>query len=746
MTQFTPTPLPTLLQRLPQGADSATAQRIMRAYAFAERTHAGRQHETGISALEFDLCIAENMVALGVDSTTIVAALLHDILDEQTGVTEKKLAKEFGKDVASLVSGLATLDAYAQEVTISTQPGVEPQAPQLEKIRRAILAIIEGDIRIILIRMAVSLQTLRFAQDLPTDRQVAVASEAMHIYAPLANRLGIWQLKWELEDLSFRYLQPAAYKEIATKLAARRAERASSVENAATALREKIEETEIKAAVKGRPKHIYSIYRKMMRKKLDFEQIYDVQALRVILEPKDPDFYKDKSSKEIDEAERGLCYQVLGMVHSIWQPIPREFDDYIAAPKPNGYKSLHTAVIDPGSGQTLEVQIRTKRMHEEAEKGVAAHWAYKEGGNRVSSFVQRQIQGMRDLLQAMRDNSSDTEESDLLDAEVLAERIYVFTPKGDVVDLPAGATPIDFAYQIHTEVGHRCRGARIDGKMVGLDYELKSGQRVEVVTASRPGPSRDWMNPNLGYTSSARTRSKIRQWFRNQDREKNIEQGRELVERELKRLGLQDDYKIDDIAIALHYDDEAEFLAKVGFGDIQSAQISGALIRLQDNLKPDDELRPLLLRELPKSKGLTVLGESGLHTRMAKCCNPIPPEPIIGYTTRGQGVTIHRRDCNQVAAITDKERLIEVSWGQESETYPIPLVVRAFRRTKLVDDILNILRGQRIQAPKTKTLTADNVVSIYLIVEIESLEQLNWLLSKLENLPNVIEARRQRWS
>ncbi|MCZ7668343.1 MAG: TGS domain-containing protein [Chloroflexi bacterium] len=364
---------------------------------------------------------------------------------------------------------------------------------------------------------------------MPADKQYEVAYEAMKIYAPLANRLGVWQLKWEMEDLSFRYLQPESYKEIASKLEDRRIERTERIENAIKLLRAKIEGIGIKGDVSGRPKHIYSIYRKMDRKHVDFDQIFDIHALRVIIEPTDPEAYARKTSKEKDEEDRYLCYQVLGAVHSLWQPIPKEFDDYIAAPKPNGYKSLHTAVIDQASGHTLEVQIRTLRMHEEAEKGFAAHWAYKEGESKVAISVQRRIQNLRDVLAAMRDSGETHNNEEVFETEVIAERIYVFTPRGDVIDLPKGATPIDFAYQVHTQVGHHCRGARVDGKMVSLDHKLKSGQRVEILTAKRGGPSRDWMSASLGYTGSARTRSKIRTWFRAQEREQNITQGREVV-------------------------------------------------------------------------------------------------------------------------------------------------------------------------------------------------------------------------
>lgn len=733
---------------LPQGADSEAAAQIEQAYQFAANVHGDHPCETGRLCIEHDLAVARIMVDLGVDTNAIIAGLLHDILAAHTGVTETAVFKTFGSEISKLLASLNNLYDYEQKDQYKVARTPAAGSEQLEEIRAAILSISQGDIRVLLIRLADCLQGLRQANSLSKKQQRTIAGEGMNIFAPLANRLGVWQLKWELEDLSFRYLQPKKYKEIAGKLADRRVERSAKIDQAVGILRNKIKDAGIKATVNGRPKHIYSIYRKMVRKELDFEHIYDIQALRVILEPNSKS-YGNKSNKQIAEEERGLCYQVLGIVHSLWQPIPREFDDYIAAPKANGYKSLHTAVIDPATRQTLEVQIRTMRMHQQAEKGVAAHWAYKEGSSRVSAFVQRRIQNLRELLSALQESEAPQVNEDIPDTDIM-ERIYVFTPKGKVIDLPAGATPIDFAYQIHTEVGHRCRGARVNGKMVSLDYQLQSGERVEIITGNRPRPSRDWMNSSLGYTCSARTRSKIRQWFRTQERDQNITQGRDVVEHELKRLGLQDTHKVSDIANALKFDDEEQFLAQVGFGDIQSVQITGAIARLQDSLKEeDDELRPLLTPDRPRSKGLTVRGVSGLHTRVAKCCNPIPPEPIIGYITRGQGVTVHRQDCNQIKIISEQEqeRLIDVSWGEEKETYPIPIVVESYRRLKLVDDVLNILRGQQIPTTRTKTIASeDGMSAIYLVVEVESLEQLNWLLNKLENLPNVTAAKRQRWS
>lgn len=749
MTRFVPKTLSELIELLPEGSEGRASSRLREAYSFIESIHGDRLRDSGEPYVEHDLVLAQSMVDLDVDQDTLIACLLHDSLLPHTGIIVPDLEKKFGPVISSIVSGLNNLRAYDSQKKLKTRTNGDIDSHAAEVVRQAILSIIEGDIRIILIRMTDCLVDLRYAAGLRPDQQVEIASEAMHIYAPLANRLGIWQLKWELEDLAFRYLDPENYRKIASSLSERRTKRAQRIEEAAERLKSTIEEMGLKANVSGRSKHIYSIYRKMKRKNLDFERIYDVEALRVILEPRDKEAYARKNQKEKADEDRSICYQVLGAVHSLWQPIPKEFDDYIASPKANGYRSLHTAVIDTETGQKLEVQIRTISMHEEAEKGIAAHWAYKEGSERVSASAQRRIQNLRDLLSTLQDSVDGDPSKELFEKEMLAEQIYAFTPNGDVIELPSGSTPIDFAYHIHTHVGHRCKGARVNGKMVSLDYKLRSGDKVEIITAKRAGPSRDWMNASLGYTGTARTRSKIRQWFRKQERGKNIQQGRGVVERELKRLGLGDTYTVEEIAQALKYDDVKEFLARVGFGDIQSAQISGAIRLMDKSLKPDDEeLIPLLLPEKPKKpKGLTVLGVSGLVTKMAGCCNPIPPEPIIGYITRGHGVTIHRQDCKQLEAITDRERIIkEVDWGVDTETYPIPIVVTAYRRANLVDEMSSILRGQKISAPRTKTITSESTLKVYLVAEVNSLDQLNWLLHKFEGLPNVIEVRRQRWS
>ncbi|MCB8946358.1 MAG: bifunctional (p)ppGpp synthetase/guanosine-3',5'-bis(diphosphate) 3'-pyrophosphohydrolase [Ardenticatenaceae bacterium] len=729
------------LLALVESRNGTAVRQVTNAYEFALNAHGNARRDSGELYIDHDLAVAYITAELSLDTTIVVASILHDVLLPHTGKKAADIEIAFGKSVTELVVGMKELFAYTEGDRYKEQ---QLNGEGLENVRKAIVSVIKGNIHVILIRMADCLHDLRRAKYLPETKRLEIAREVKNIYAPLANRLGIWQVKWEMEDLAFRHLQPDDYNEIAEQLDERREARSKLVKTAVAQLQANLKEAGIKAHVTGRAKHIYSIYRKMRHKRLTFDKIYDVQALRVIVEPTDPEAYKKKNLRQKDFEDRAICYQVLAVVHELWRAVPGEFDDYISTPKENGYRSLHTAVIDRQTGQTLEVQIRTQRMHEEAEKGIAAHWAYKEDGD-PGSAARKQVEKMRTAVAQLLESDHATTDGEVFETEIAAERFHVFTPRGDVFDLPVGSTPIDFAYQVHTEVGNRCRGARVNGKMVSLDYRLKPGDQVEIMTAKRGGPSRDWMNSSLGYTGSARTRSKIRQWFRQQEREQNIEQGREAVTRELKRLGLLDTFSIADIARGLHYDDEENFLAKVGFGDIQSNQISGAIALLKRDLEPDDEIRPLLTPQ-PPSKGLTVQGLSGLATKMAGCCNPIAPEPIVGYITRGHGITIHRLDCKTIADIDERERLIDVSWGEETERYPVPIVVKAYRSPNLIENIVATFRGRNINVPKTKSVTTGSTMTVYLVVEVATLEELNWLLQKLESTQNVIEATRQRWN
>ncbi len=754
MTQYAYPTLDELIAGLPDTFDEEGINLVRAAHDFAERAHNGRKRPFGgATYIEHNRGVAQLMCRLDIEAYSIAAALLYTVGtpytdDPASKETFSDLADHFPKPVVALVIGIQNLYAFAAEESYQRYR----EGAALENIRRAILSIIEGDIHIILIRMAICLQDLRHAKDSgkPCDQRcIALATEAQNIYAPLANRLGVWQLKWEIEDHAFHYLHPKLYKKIAKSLNSHRDERTAKINRVIARLEEALTAIDVEAKVYGRSKHIYSIYRKMQRKNIDLIQnIYDIQAVRIIVEPRDLEAYNALNISQKVEVDRRLCYQALGAVYSLWTPIPEEFDDYIAMPKPNGYQSLHTAVRDPDSSDTLEVQIRSMRMHEAAERGVAAHWAYKEGGDgHVSAFTQQRIQSLRDLLSRLEETAEEGGDAEkALDAN-LSTRIYVYTPNGDVKDLLPGSTPIDFAYTIHTGVGHRCRGAKVNGKWVALTHQLKSGDHVEIITTKRPNPSRDWSSPTLGYTASPRTRAKVRRWFRQQDRGDSIENGRLAVQQELKRLGLEGQISIADIAKALRLDSEDEFLAQVGFGDIRMTRVTSSIALLRQNLEPNDDLRPLLALppKAKKPKGITVRGVSGLSTKMAGCCNPIPPEPIIGFITRYTGVTIHRAGCREVEAITERERLIEVDWGDEVETFPIPIVVEAYQRGKLLEDVSNILNGQHITATKMKTIIEGGIASIYLVVSVTSMDQLQWLLNRLAAVQNVVYAQRQQW-
>jgi GTP pyrophosphokinase len=547
----------------------------------------------------------------------------------------------------------------------------------------------------------------------------------LEIFAPLANRLGIWQIKWELEDLAFRHLEPGTYKELAARLEQRRADREKFIAEVIAKL-----QAELKAAgitvleVSGRPKHIYSIWRKMQRKGVDFDQIYDIHGVRIIV-------------PEIKD-----CYAALGVVHTLWKPIPGEFDDYIATPKDNMYRSLHTAVVGP-NGKPLEVQIRTPEMHRTAELGIAAHWRYKEQMTKRDVDFENKIAWLRQIMDWRQEVTDAREFVDSLKTDVFQDRVYTFTPKGDVIDLPAGSTPIDFAYYVHTEVGHRCRGARVNGKLVALDYRLQNGDQVEIITAKRGGPSRDWLNPNLGYVVTSRARGKIREWFRKQDREVNIVQGREILERELRRLSVER-VSYDDLARLFGYERTDDFLAAIGYGDLNTQQIASKVLETQrkeeEGLVEAEKGPPALMVE-----GLKVRGVGSLLTNLARCCNPLPGDRIIGYVTRGRGVTIHRRDCPNILRKKDRERLIEVDWDSTSQqTYPVTIRVEAYDRTGLLRDIANLVADEKINLRDASAVTGvnDNMAIITATLEISGIAQLSRLLTKIERLPNVVEARR----
>ena len=647
------------------------------------------------------------------------AVLSHEYAD--AAELPPTLVDEFGDEILGLLQQLRELRRVA------AAGGTRTDAVRAEGLRRLLLAVV-NDVRVVLIRLCEQLSLLRVLVKNENDEsRRSVARETTDVYAPLANRLGAWQLKWEMEDLSFRILEPGRYQQIAQMLDERRDDRDSYVQRFVEELRSKLADAGIDADVAGRSKHIYSIWRKLTSKQLEFQELSDLRAVRVLVE------------------DVATCYGVLGQVHALWLPIRGEFDDYIATPKGNFYRSLHTAVIGP-EGRTVEIQIRTHDMHKDAELGVAAHWRYKEGGQHDDEALNRRVLLMRRLLEW----GERSEDHELLEAfaSESEQRVYVLTPAGDVVDLPAGATPLDFAYRIHTDVGHRCRGAKINGRIAPLTHELKSGEQVEVLTTRNGEPARDWLNPHLGYLRSARARAKVRQWFRQMDFGRHVAEGRDLLSRELERLGLGS-VELKPLLARFNFKRIEQLLAAIGAGDITPLQVA----RLAEN-RPGPRLQeprtPLKLRSARPvgPTGITIEGVGNLMTTLARCCKPVPDDTVVGYITRGRGVTIHRRDCSNMLRVGDEDRrrLIQVQWGfATSSTYPVDLELEAWDRKGLLRDISAVLADSDSNVTQLNTSVDDStgVARITVTVEIADIEVLSRILARLTILDNVVSARRR---
>lgn len=654
-------------------------------------------------------------------SDEILAAVHAYPLFRDGFLDNKSLQSNELEDISRLILGIRQLDQFS--LPEHWQPGEALAMQQSEALRKMLLAVV-SDVRLVLVRIADQLFRLRQAKNASPDVREALAVETREIYAPLANRLGVWQLKWELEDLAFRYLEPATYGEIARTLQERRDERVGFIEAFQATLDKELAAEGIQAEISGRPKHIYSIFRKMQRKDRGIEALYDIRAVRILVDTV------------------GDCYAALGVVHNLWSYIPGEFDDYIANPKDNDYQSLHTAVVGP-EGKTVEIQIRTHDMHRHAELGVAAHWRYKEGGGAPAAFDQK----IRFLRQLLEPADGGTDLLDQIRDGFFEDHVYALSPKGDVVELPPNATPLDFAYQVHTQVGHRCRGAKINGRIVPLTYHVQNGDQIEIITGSQPQPSRDWLSPKLGYLAGARARAKVRNWFRHQDRDQHMRQGRDILDRELSRLNVKD-VATDAIAKQLKLKDTEALAVALGAGDLTSASVATALQHIRGTELPD-KIRTRRPRKTDsKADSVAVSGVGDLMCNFARCCRPVPPEPIVGYITQGRGVSIHRQDCGNFLGLNQRspERIVEISWGEsESAAYPVDLSVHAFDRSGLIRDITSVLADDNanVTALKSDTDKDSMHVVMEISIEVQDLPTLSAVITKLEQLPNVVSVRRK---
>jgi GTP pyrophosphokinase len=718
-----------LHEQLPRGAE----QSLEHAYIFVENL--AHEHELSVEPLLLHAQgIVEILLPLHIDSPPLVAAFFCNI--PPAILSFEALDSVLGSEVAHLVEGvhkLRIVDDYK-----SHSHTWQNESEHLEGLRKLLLGMVD-DVRVVLIKLAERVQIMRELKNMPDEAQRHVARETMDIFAPLANRMGVWPLKWELEDLSFRFLEPENYKHIAMLLAERRADREHYITDVVGVLQYELAAVDITASIKGRPKHIYSIWRKMKGKSVDFQDLFDVRAVRVLVD---------------NVAD---CYAVLGLVHSIWHPIRSEFDDYIASPKGNMYQSLHTAVLGP-AGKTLEIQIRTFDMHQHSEHGVAAHWGYKEGGKHKDAYREK-IAWLRQVLEGTEDDTLGDNLADRFKSEAFQDRVYVLSPHGKVVDMAKGSTPLDFAYHIHTDIGHGYRGAKVNGKIVSISHVLNSGEQVEILTSKKSTPSRDWLNPHLHYFHNASTRTKVRSWFRQQNYDDNVLLGRSLIEKEFHRLAVTD-MNVDRLAERFKYSGTGKFLAAVGCGDISTAQINS---RLAEHILPSKSAVKLaaVAQRVSRSAGKSgsaragspaeanvhILGVGDLLTHLARCCKPLPYDAIVGYITRARGVTVHCNDCANLLRLKrqEPERLIEIVWSSEHhQTYVIDIHVKAFDRQGLLRDITDVLTQTQLNVTAVNTLTdpKTHIAQMTLRMDVKDVEQLSQALTRLEQLPNVMAATR----
>ena len=705
------------LATLERNYAAAEIDLLTRALEWANVRLNGETAKGGEPALEHVVGVAEILRELDLDAECLVGGLLVPLAGEHDSLVA--IRDRFGARVAELADGVARM-AMIENLGVAATGAAAPGPAQLEGLRKMLLAMAQ-DVRVVLIKLADHLQSMRYVVKCD-DLQLrhAMARLSRDLFAPLANRLGVWQLKWELEDLALRILEPATYKRIATLLDEKRSDREQSIAAEISRLRDELSRAGITAEISGRPKHIYSIYNKMRRKDVTFGEVYDVSAVRVL----------------VDSVAH--CYAVLDIVHRLWTPLAGEFDDYIAKPKGNDYRSLHTAVTGD-AGKPLEIQIRTFKMHAHAEFGVAAHWRYKEGSRRNASYDEK-IAWLRQVVEWKDEVADATGVAARLPRDVFADTIYVLTPQGRVIDLPRNATPIDFAYHVHTDLGHRCRGARVNGAMVPLNTPLANGQRVEIIAAKQGGPSRDWLNPALGFLQSAGARGKVRQWFNRLNHEVSVAEGREIVEKELQRGGATG-INLDKLAQSFGFDKLADFFAAAGRSEISARQLQSALRGDTEPVAPV-EAAPLVKQPRAQPGGILIVGVDKLLTVPAGCCKPAPPDAIIGFVSRGRGVTIHRRGCDNVKRLAP-ERLIGADWGvAAAATFPVDVVIEAGDRTGLLRDITEIFSREHINVTATNTASRDASARMRLTVEIANVGELNRVLAFVKNVPGVSRAAR----
>ncbi|MGL5712452.1 MAG: RelA/SpoT family protein [Paraclostridium sp.] len=724
-----------LIDKIREYAPNGNIELVEKAYYYGKKAHDGQLRKSGEPYFIHPIAVASILAEMELDLQTITAGLLHDVV-EDTEYTYEDIKSEFGEEVADLVDGVTKLGQIKYKSKEETQA---------ENLRKMFLAM-SKDIRVILIKLADRLHNMRTLKFMPPEKAKAKATETLEIYGGIANRLGIYKVKWELEDIALRYIDPNGYYELVDKVAKKRSQREAYIDGIVNILNDKFEEVSIKCDITGRPKHFYSIYRKMQKKHKDFEEIYDLMAVRIMV-----DSVKD-------------CYAVLGMVHTLWKPIPGRFKDYIAMPKPNMYQSLHTIVVGP-DGEPVEIQIRTKDMHNIAEYGIAAHWKYKEGkANTRDSKSEEKLLWLRQMLEWEKDLKDPQEFMDALKDDVFNSQVYVFTPKGDVIELPAGSTPIDFAYRVHTNVGNKCVGAKINGRIVPLDYKLQNGNIVEILTsANSNGPSRDWVN----IVQTPNAKSRIRQWFKKERREENIERGTLILEKEFKKYGIPMKDPICEkqmIQLARKFNQPTveDLIATVGYGGIMTSQIVPKIREVyekevskknaDDKIIDDINKHSIGEQEYKKKRkkispqGIIVKGVDNILVRFAKCCNPIPGDEIIGYITKGRGVAIHRKDCPNANLESEyfKNRIVDVAWeSSKNASFEAEIQVITEDRRGIINDITHIIAIEKmslngINARKGK----DSIVSVNLLVEVNSIEELNFLMKKIKSIPGVEEIYR----